>query len=286
MPTVFVTGASGNIGAHVISTLVEQQFDVVGGVRKIPDNKQSFPPGVQLREFDFSAPDHEASLLGCQYVFLLLPPGLPDTQKLFASFITVMQRARIEHVVFISVQGAEKHSSLPHRKIELLLQASGIAYSILRPSYFMENLSTTWLADIKTRDRLYIPAGKAVFTWIAVEDIAAVAVAIFTNPLEHKGQAYTLTGTEHYNFFEVAAILSAHLHRLINYRPANALLFFIHQRKKGMTVSQSLAVTLIHFLQRFQGLQPLTLSVEKITGRRPLTLNAFIEKNKMLFLKS
>ncbi|HTL06631.1 MAG TPA: NmrA family NAD(P)-binding protein [Chitinophagaceae bacterium] len=285
MPTVFVTGATGNIGGYVVTALVEQEFTVVAAVRNKESNKHSFAQGVVVREFDFSAPTDKEVLAGCDYVFMMLPPGLPHSKEVFGRFIGLMQQAGIQHVIFISVQGAEKHSSLPHNGIEKLLSEASISHSVLRPSYFMQNLSTTWLADIKNKNRLYVPAGKAVFTWIAVEDIAAAAVAIFQQPGKHKGAAYTLTGAEQYSFFEVAGILSTQLQRKIVYRPANALLFFIQQQRKGMSTTQSLAVTLIHFLQAFQERAPITATVETLTGRRPMLLREFIEKYKNCFSK-
>ena len=55
----------------------------------------------------------------------------------------------------MSVQGAGTNPFVPHHGIETLLKKSGLGWTFLRPSFFMQNLSTTHCADIRERDEIY-----------------------------------------------------------------------------------------------------------------------------------
>jgi len=84
----------------------------------------------------------------------------------------------VRHVVFLSLLGAERNPILPHTKIEKVLMASGAAWTMLRCGFFMQNLNTTHLADIREYDDLFIPAGGGKTSFIDVRDIGAVAARI------------------------------------------------------------------------------------------------------------
>ena len=104
-------------------------------------------------------------------MFLLRPPQLTDD---FGDFIARAGRGGWRHIVFLSVQGAENNRFIPHHKTEQLLICSGLAYTLLRPAYFMQNFTTTLRADLVERHRIFLPAGRARFTLIDVDDISRV----------------------------------------------------------------------------------------------------------------
>ena len=62
--------------------------------------------------------------------------------------------------------GVEKNPVVPHRKIEDMIRYSGIAYTFLRPGFFMQNLNTTHRDAILVRNELYMPVGKAKTSFI------------------------------------------------------------------------------------------------------------------------
>ncbi len=96
----------------------------------------------------------------------------------------------VQHIVFMSVQGAEQMPFIPHAKIEKHIQRRPISYTFLRPGYFMENLTGALKKDVQT-GTIYLPAGKARFAWTHGDDIALAAAKVMTQSHQHKGQAYT-----------------------------------------------------------------------------------------------
>lgn len=99
-------------------------------------------------------------------VFLLRPPQLADVPKYFAPFIRKMKEKDISKIVLLSVQGAENQKIIPHHKIEKLILEEGLEFVFLRPGYFMQNLTTTLLYEIKSENKIYIPSGSLKFNWM------------------------------------------------------------------------------------------------------------------------
>jgi uncharacterized protein YbjT (DUF2867 family) len=99
-------------------------------------------------------------------------------------------RHRAEHgrpqVVVLSVMGAGGNPLLPHHGMEGLVRRAGLRFSMLRPSFFMQNLSTTYRADIRDRGLIEVPAGDGRTSFIDVRDVAEVAARVLGRA-EHLG---------------------------------------------------------------------------------------------------
>jgi len=103
--------------------------------------------------------------------------------------------AGLKHVTFLSVQGAERNVLVPHYRIERHLERSGLHHTLLRPAFFMQNLSTTHAADIRERDEIFLPAGRGKTAFIDARDVGAIAARTLTES-GHDRMAYELTGRE------------------------------------------------------------------------------------------
>jgi len=198
MKRVLITGATGNIGSEVVRFLSEYDtsYRIVVAVRSIDKAKSVFKGyrNLDFVHFDFEDPStFDKSLLNIDRVFLLRPPHLSDVDKYFRPLICEIKRQGISDVIFLSVQGAEKSKVIPHNKIENLIKEYGLDFIFLRPSYFMQNLTTTLLKDIKNKRQIILPAGKAKFNCIDIENIGEVAALLINKFPEYKNSAYELT---------------------------------------------------------------------------------------------
>lgn len=185
----------------------------------------------------------------------------------------------VKHIIFLSVQGAENASFIPHAKIEKLIRGSMVAYTFLRPSYFMQNLSTALRKDIKEHNRIFLPAGSTKFLWIDVSDIGKAVAAILNNTESHINKIYTLTGNELYNFKQVAEMLSRALDRKIKFISPNLLKFFYVKRKEGVKMAYILVMIMLHYLPRFQKPPEAHHDLKALTGEDPVSLHQFINLN-------
>ena len=290
MTRVLITGATGNVGLAVIKSLqsvyAESEnvpaMSITAGVRDVALDKQKLGVfDVECIKFDFTdTTTYESALKNSHILFLLRPPQIADTEKYFKPLIETAKRVKIRHIVFLSVQGVEKSSWIPHHKIEALIKESKIPYTFLRPAYFMQNFTTTLHSDLKQKHLIFLPAHKTKFTLVDVRDIGDVAVKILKHPENHVGAAYELTSNEKLNFVEIAQKLSDGLGLKIQYQSPNLLQFYLQKRKENVPAGYILVLIMLHYLPRFQKEPALTQWIERITGKEPKTFEQFVSDNK------
>ena len=286
MKKILITGATGNVGEQVIKFLVLKQgnFEILAGVRDLGDGHR-FPnfPDVKPVRFDFGKKALvDEALAKVDILFLLRPPQLINIKSYFEPLIQSAVKYKVRHIVFLSVQGAEKNSFIPHHKIEKLILDSKLNYTFLRPAYFMQNFTTTLKTDLIEHNRIYLPAGGAVFTLIDLEDVGKVAAEVLSHTQGHQNKAYTLTANQKLNFKQMADSLSRHLNRSITYKSPNPLVFLWKMKQRGHSVKFILVLIMLHYLPRFKSAPNISKSVKTITGFEPNSFSTFIQKNKKL----
>ncbi len=272
MERILVTGATGNIGAALLRELAGQPG--VEAVAALRDPARA-PRGVTAVRFDFSEPETFApALRGCARVFLLRPPAVTAS---FGPLIEQMRRAGVRQVVFVSVQGAERNPFLPHSRTERLLRASGLASTLLRPAYFMQNFLGPLRADLEERHCIFLPAGRARFTLVDTRDVAGVASLVLVAPVDrYAGRAYALTAAHSMSFARMAAELSRGLGRPIGFISPGPWRFYRTKRREGMPRPFALVMLLLHWLPRFQAEPPVTGDLAALLGRPPREFAQFV----------
>jgi hypothetical protein len=283
MTNVLITGATGNVGTAVLAALqnIDHTLDVFAGVRNVDADKIKLAQyKIKFSPFDFTDISTYANALGgCDVLFLLRPPQISEVKKYFQPMLETCVAQGVKHIVFLSVQGVESSSIIPHHKIEKLIVDSKIPYTFLRPAYFMQNFTTTLQDDLIQKKQIFLPAGNAKFTLIDVRDIGAVTAHILTNSTLHINKSYELTNKEKLTFAEMAAKLSSVLGVKIRFISPNLIRFFLTKRKEKMPVMLILVMIMLHYFPRFQKEPSITDWVEKITGREPITFAQFINDN-------
>lgn len=288
MRQILITGATGNIGTEVIRNLTNlgNNNQIIAGVRNIPKAKQLFSDFVNLeyRDFDFEDTlSYDKSLDKIDCIFLLRPPHISDVDKYFKPLIQKIIEKGIKQIVFLSVQGAEKSKIIPHNKIERLIRDSGLEFIFLRPGYFMQNLTTTLLKDIKIKRQIILPAGKAKFNWIDIKNIGEVAATLLIYFDLHKNREIELTGPENLDFSKVAEIISTVTNMQIEYLNVNPLKFYRLKKRDGFNSGLIIVMIMLHFLPRLQKDPVMSDNFQTLTGHKPTALKDFVirERNNL-----
>ncbi|WP_166787972.1 NAD(P)H-binding protein [Cryobacterium adonitolivorans] len=173
-------------GAHVRAT-----------GRSVESVRRVFGDRVEAVALDFTdATTWEAAFAGVQQMFLMRPPRLGRPKKQMLPALIFARNQGISQMVFLSLQGAEKNTVVPHAAIAAWLRDSGVVWTFVRASFFHQNLSTTHLTDVRDRDEIMVPAGNGATAFADVEDVGAVAAAALLNPSAHVNTAWTVTGNE------------------------------------------------------------------------------------------
>lgn len=273
---LLITGASGNVGRHLLRHLEARGSEKVLIARRKGSKAESSPH--ESVDFDFTDPRTFAPALArADYLFLLRPPALADVKRYFTPLFEALAGGNIKGVVFLSVQGAESSSFSPHHKIEIGLRASGVDWVFLRPGYFMENLINALGPDIRERREMVLPAGKAAFNWTAAADLGEATAKVLGDFPHHRQQAYALTGPERLDFFAVARLLSQALGKEVRFRSVSPWHYWQHRRKAGDHRDLVLVKLLLHFLPRLKPNPPQTNTLEQLLGREATTLVSFIQ---------
>lgn len=285
---ILVTGATGNVGQEVIRNILDLKTNcqVVAGVRDVEKGKEKLSAfkGIGFRRFDFEDPGcFESALDEIQSVFLLRPPHIADIPKYFSPLVQCLADQNIPEVVFLSVQGADKSKVIPHNKIEKLIVGHGLNHVFLRPSYFMQNLTTTLLSDIQEKQAIILPAGKAKFNWIDINNIGEVTALVLKDFHEYAGKAFDITGLENKSFFEVAKLARKVWNSSTRYRNVNPFRFYRIKKKAGMNRGMIMVMIMLHYLQRFQKAPVISDFYHQLTGKKPTSLKEFLEREKELF---
>ncbi|MEJ7627414.1 MAG: NmrA family NAD(P)-binding protein [Ferruginibacter sp.] len=284
MGKILITGATGNVGMEVIKALTNLNHDylVYSGVRNVQADDQNLESfNAQHIHFDFTNSDtFQPALTGIDILFLLRPPQISEVQKYFKPLIEAAIKKGVKHIVFLSVQGVQHSKIIPHHKIEKLIVENNIDYTFLRPAYFMQNFTTTLRHDLKTKNKIYLPAGKAKFTLVDVSDIGEVAAKVLTETFKHKNQCYELTCNEKLTFTEIALKLSKGLGKTIKYESPALLSFFITKKKEKMPTMLILVMIMLHYFPRFQKEPDTTDCIANILNKQPKEFDQFIFENK------
>ncbi|MGE7386381.1 NAD(P)H-binding protein [Streptomyces sp. NPDC004126] len=173
-----------------------------------------FPDGVEAVEGDLAEPAVLKRLLkGVRSLFLL--PSLGSD----AGILDAARQAGVEHVVPVSSITVQPHPHLgPARgnlAVERLLKASGMAWTILRPTQFASN-TLMWADSIRARGTVRAPYAETALPTIHPADIAAVARAALTEP-GHRGRTYALTGPAPVTARQQAEAIGAALGREVSF---------------------------------------------------------------------
>ncbi len=273
--TILVTGATGNVGAALIAQLRGGDRRIVAAVRDVDRARTQLGAAIEYAPFDFARPETFGAFDGAGSLFLVRPPEIADVRGTIAPAIDAARRAGVRHVVFLSILGVERNPIVPHHRIEATLRESGMAWTFLRASYFMQNLDTVHREDVR-RGAIVVPAGAGKTSFIDARDVAAVGALALTEA-GHEGRGYPLTGARALGYAEVARQFTAVLGRPVVYRDPSPLAYARHMRAQGHPWA-FIGVTLALYTVARLGLAAtVTPDAARLLGRPPRSLRQYIE---------
>lgn len=282
---ILVTGATGNVGFEVVRLLNERRSSVKAAVRSHSTSRIRLPSGVESVEFDFEQPQtFKPAFRGINTLFLVRPPAISQVKKYIYPALTIAQAAGVDRVVFLSLLGAERMAIVPHAKIEAYIKSLGLAYTFLRASFFMQNLSTTHCQDIRDNNEIFVPAGKGKTSFIDVRDIAAVAVKVTTEP-GHENRAYSLTGSEALDYYEVAEIFTNVLGRKIFYTHPSVFNFALKMYRRGFNAGFIAVMLGIYTTARLGLAAKVTEDVRYLLQRSPISMSEFVRDYRASWMR-
>ncbi|MEU8898965.1 NAD(P)H-binding protein [Nocardia sp. NPDC048505] len=210
---LLVTGATGNIGAPLLHRLHANGAEPLRALTR-DAARAAVPDGVEAFEADLTDPAARSRALAGVRAMLLVSGLGPDRE-----IIEAARRAGVEHVVLISSITVETHPHLgpaaEKAALEKELRASGLEWTILRPTQFASN-TALWADAIRHDTPVRAAYADTGLPTIHPADIAAVAAVALTEP-GHRGRTHALTGPERITPREQVAAVAAALGRAIEF---------------------------------------------------------------------
>ncbi|WP_406258240.1 SDR family oxidoreductase [Streptomyces nigra] len=223
--SIVVTGATGNLGRHVVEQLLEKvPADQVTAVVRTPEKAADLAArGVRVAIADYDAPETFDGLFAAGDKVLLISGSEVGGARV-AQHRTVIEAAKTAGVALLAYTSAPGSLTAAladdHRATEEALLASGVPYVLLRNGWYHENYTEN-LAPVLEHGAVTHAGGDGRVSSAARADYAAAAVAVLTGE-GHENTTYELGGDVAWSFGEYAAELSRQTGREIAENPVSA----------------------------------------------------------------
>lgn len=277
--SVLVLGATGTIGQLVVSELVAKGETVKAAAL----DGQTHPDAEVLR-FDFRDPASIAPLFeDVDRVFVLMPSEPLDV---IAALMPVMRHVvdRKIKAVLLSTIAVDASDDNPYRRIEEVLENSGLPFVILRANWFADNFRTVWKDDVR-KGEIALPADEGLISFVDGRDVAAAAAVALTSS-EFDGETLVLTGPAALPLSRAAEVLSHVTGRRVVFKPIAAADYEARLAAEGVPEKQITERVAEFDTIRDGKASIVSPAIEKMTGRAPRFFETFIRDHATDFIGS
>jgi uncharacterized protein YbjT (DUF2867 family) len=263
-----VLGGTGKTGARVAARLTGLGLPVRTAARHGGDTP-----------FDWDDPaTHRSAVEGADRVYLIAPVMRTRFAPQVSAFLDLAEAAGVRHVTYLSAYGIEfAPAEVALRAVELdLMGRSTLTHSIVRPAWFMQNFSETFLRPVD--GAIVVPTGKGGEAFVDAEDIAAVAAATLADPEGHAGAEYAPTGPEALTVSDAADIIGSVTGRPIRHVDIDRRSWLDSVIASGVPAEYGeMLKILTETVSSGRGSRP-NGDVEKVTGAPPRNFTDFAKR--------
>lgn len=290
---LLVTGASGQLGRLVLHHLLETEkvpASQIVATTRTPEALADFAArGIEVRPADFDDPASlDKAFAGVDRLLLvstneLMRPGQRLIQHQNA--VAAAERAGVKHVIYTSMPEPEGSPILfapDHFGTEQALAASSLTWTILRNSWYFENLFLG-LDSILATGQWFTAAEAGRTANVGREDTARAAAAVLASD-ETANAIYTLTGEKAYTVEEVAELLGETIGKPIQvvHLPVEALVQGMVDH--GVPEAFARVVASFDVNAKQDRISTVTDDFRKLTGRTPQTFADWFKENRSAIL--
>lgn len=290
---LLVTGASGKLGRGVIEHLLADQNvavkDIIAVTRDPAKLSDFAAQGIEVRQGDLNdAGSLAKAFAGAGRVLVIstdTAPGSGERVKQHSAAVAAAKAAGASRVLYTSLPNPETSVisfAFEHLASEKAVKESGLAYTIFRNGWYSENLFMSLPQALKS-GQWFTSAGEGRVAYGARDDYAA-AIAGGLAADETENLIYTLSGPETFSAAQVASLVSEIVGKPISVVQLTDEHLAAGLRQHGLPEPVVDVVVSIDANTRGGFLDFVTPDLEKLSGRKPQTLQSFLEANKAALL--
>ncbi|MDT3396584.1 NAD(P)H-binding protein [Streptomyces sp. B1866] len=273
---IVVTGATGNVGRHLVRELAEAGAEVCALTRD--PQRARVPDGVRVARAD------QAPLAAATAVFVHLAALSGDA---LTAFLADAVRQGVRRAVTLSsssvldaLDGRTNPIAARHAELEQAVEKSGLEWTHVRPGAFDTN-ALQWAGQIRATGVVRGAYARAAFAPVHEADIAAVAARALLGD-ELVGATPELTGPEPLTFADQARVIGEAVGRPVRYEEVPP-----EEARKAMVggfLTEDIADSLLRIYAKLVD-SPAAVSpeVERITGRPARTFAQWAQENAAAF---
>nr|WSZ99230.1 NAD(P)H-binding protein [Streptomyces sp. NBC_00857] len=221
--SILVFGATGALGRHVLNELVDrgaapESITAVG--RNRPRLSELASAGFNTAAVDLSDAADVAEVVARHPDIVLISGSDPNRLAQHVSVIEAAKNADARHIYYTSgvrVDDDRFEINADHKATEDALIASGLTYTILRNTWYIENYIHS-LAGPRFTGILAAATGDAEVAAASRRDLAE-ALAIVATTEGHDNVTYSLSGDTDFTYADIAEAMSVVLGRDVTYKP-------------------------------------------------------------------
>jgi uncharacterized protein YbjT (DUF2867 family) len=222
-----------------------------------------------------------AALAGVDALFLVNSgPEIASRDELAAK---AAKAAGVKHLVNLSSMDAAQDvgTGVWHARGECAIRASGIAFTFVQPTGFMEN-ALFWATSIKACGVVRSTTGDGKIPFIHSDDIAAVAIEALTTR-DYDGKALPITGPEALSYAEMAAKIGEAIGKPVRFEEISDE--HVRQRMTESGDSEEIIVAHLSIYRAIREgrLAAVTDDVERVLGRKPIAFDRWVQEHLEAF---
>ena len=225
-PKLFVTGATGHLGGHVIDTLLETvpASAIIAGVRNPAKHEEAAVPlrgkGVEIRVADYTQPETLSSALAGVDRLLLISSSENGKRKAqHRNVINAATDAGVGLIAYTSILRADTSPLFlaeEHRDTESALAEAGVPFVLLRNGWYTEVY--TWRRPLALKQGVLMgAAGEGRISSAARADYARAAAIVLAGK-DHAGRTYELAGDASFTLAELVAVVAEASGKVMTYQ--------------------------------------------------------------------
>lgn len=213
--SIFVTGATGELGGLVIQGLLKKipANQITAIVRNVEKASALADLGVEVRYGDYLNPESlQKAFAGASKLLFISSPDSDDTLRIVqhANVVKAARDAGVKHIAYTGYAFAEE-SSVPlaqvHLATEHAIRTTKIPYTFLRNSLYTEVFVNPGLAASLEHGAVVTNTGSGKINTVTRGDLALAAAAVLTGE-GHENKTYNLVSNQTWSFDELAQIIS------------------------------------------------------------------------------
>lgn len=285
---ILVTGATGHFGKSTIDFLLKKGISSTNIVALVRDEEKATDLkniGVALRTGDY---DNYTSLVnafkGTEKLLFVSGTDIFKRGAQHQNVVLAAKEAGVKHIVYTSFQGKNETESSPlwlvaqsHLQTESWLKESGIDYTILKNTLYMDFVPAFLGERVLETGLIYLPAGNGKVGAVLRSEMAEATANILTS-FNHVGQTYRFTNNESFTYQDVAKYLSEITGKTINYISPTAEEYALTLTEHGVAAEFIGLFSSFAVAQAKGELELIGSDLEQLLGRKPTSVQTFLHQ--------